>query len=159
MEIRPDSWHWKLYKRYMQNTVSVSLCEYFWSVVFCVPIRVSEFIFSKPFRPLTIAVLIVGFVVIPLSYLVMGTMMVSMIADGPFFDWILLLAFLELLVICVGLLKLAKEYLIEPLFYVFVHVVGENCQKIRERDTYQLLKAYLKAKKDKVCPMLVLPNE
>jgi hypothetical protein len=159
MEIRSDSWHWKLYKRYMQNTVSVSLCEYFWSVLFCIPLRVLEFLFAAPLRLLTLAILAVGFLVIPVSYAVMGITGKIMPADGRMFEWVLLVGFIECVAIFVYGIRLIFTYVALPIVLWAVSLVGNSLHKVGENDTYQLLKAYLKAKKEKVCPMLRLPSE
>ena len=154
-EINPSSWHWKLVSNYfaydLAHREQISICAYFWMFIGAI---IAKITIGSPLKYLIIAGLISAFLILPLSTVCLSIMngtFHSIYTDygGKCAYWLTGLFGLGLLDVALATITvwfLGIPYIIDAISY------------INKRDAYKLVRAFLKAKKDKVCPILKLPT-
>ena len=138
MKIKKDSFHYKVVAVWSDCKPSTSLCLYFWQVVFLSVFLVTKMtIFGLVLVAVAAACLFFAgaLIALPFGWLVSEVppwyLSDSMVASANTVIWVLLLGGCGLSLL------------------VFLGALVKNSWKMPE-----LLKAYLKAKKEKVCPVL-----
>lgn len=153
MNISKNSWHYKLLKKKSFGVIPTSLCSYFW--------KVAGAIFKGYVLP-TITIVLFVTLSVGSSY-VIGRMVLEVTDTFPKEDTATLGIVMASLAIGMAVFALGTGLVLSTVFLesLFKEWVVKSSNKQQEKVDKQsgLLVSYLKAKKQKICPIITFTEE
>lgn len=156
-EVNPESWHWKLateYDRSLWYRRNISLCKYFWLVVGrFLQWFAQNVLWSKTLKPLVISALVVYCYIVPV-YITLNTL--PKYIDG-FLFFMGFIGMFELVITAAVVLIVLPIHLMDE-YYLFERA-KDTLDTALSSEPVKLFKDYLRARKQKICPLLKLPEQ